>query len=154
MSSHNRPFLALGLRLLAMVMLSAMLALVKLAGQRGVPLPETMFWRQVIPAVLLFGWLAARGQLHRLITARFWIHGRRTVLGVCSMAFTLGVVRLLPLAQATILGFTTPIFSVLLAMLLLREQVGWWRWGSVALGLIGVIVIAGPDRSALPLPGL
>lgn len=154
MTSHNRPFLALGLRLLAMVMLSVMLALVKLAGLRGIPLPETMFWRQLIPAVLLFGWLAARGQLYRLITARFWIHVRRTVLGVSSMGLTLGVVRLLPLAQATILGFTTPIFSVLLATLFLREQVGWWRWGSVALGLLGVMVITGRGSAGMPLPGL
>lgn len=155
MSSHNRPFLALGLRLLAMVMLSITLALAKLAGQRGISLPQTMFCRQLIPTLLIFGWLAAKGQVYRLITVRFWIHARRAVLGMGSMVLTLGVVRLLPLAQATILGFTTPIFSVLLATLVLREKVGWWRWGSVALGLMGVVVIAGPGRgAALPLPGL
>lgn len=137
-----------------MVMLSGMLALVKLAAQRGLAFPAILFWRQLIPAVLLLGWLTAHGETQRLRTARFWIHARRAAMGTAGMFLTLGVVRLLPLAQATILGFTTPIFSVLLAMLFLHERVGPWRWGSVVLGLLGVIVIAGADSAEMPLPGL
>jgi len=137
-----------------MAFLSISLVFVKLGGQRALALPEMLFWRQCIPAFLLAGWLAARGQLFRLKTERPWIHARRALIGTTGMFMTLGVVRLLPLAEATILGFTTPIFAVLLASWFLREQVGPWRWGAVALGLAGVIVIAGPDRGHLPLLGL
>jgi drug/metabolite transporter (DMT)-like permease len=151
---RNRPFLALGLRLLAMVMLSALLLLVKLAGERGVALPEAMFWRQFIPACGILAWLAPRRQIARLRTDRFWIHTRRAVIGTCGMFLTLGVVLILPLAEATVLGFTSPIFAVLLAILFLNEQVGAWRWSAVLLGLAGILVIAGPDRSHLPLLGL
>lgn len=66
------------------------------------------------------------------------------------MFLTLGVVRLLPLAEATILGFTTPIFAVILSAALLKEKVGIWRWTAVIMGLLGVLVIAGPDTSSLP----
>jgi drug/metabolite transporter (DMT)-like permease len=151
---RQRPFLALGLRLLAMALLSSVLLLVKLAGQQGIALPETMFWRQLIPAALLLGWLVSRGEVARLRTERPWMHARRAVIGTLGMFLTLGVVRLLPLAEATILGFTTPIFAVLLATFVLREQVGGWRWGAVVLGLIGVMVIAGPNRTHMPLLGL
>lgn len=150
----QRPMLALGLRLLAAMMLSAMLVLVKLTGERGIWLPETMFWRQLIPALSIFAWLAARGELSRLRTARPWVHARRAGLGTSGMFLTLGVVQILPLAEATILGFTAPMFAVILSATLLREQVGIWRWTAVVLGLAGVVVIAGIDRAHLPAFGV
>lgn len=154
MPSRERPILALGLRLLAMALLSVMLLLVKLTGERGIWLPETMFWRQLIPALGIFGWLAARGQVGRLKTQRPWIHARRAFIGTSGMFLTLGVVQILPLAESTVLGFTAPMFAVILSALILREHVGVWRWTAVAMGLLGVVVIAGPDRSHLPLLGL
>jgi drug/metabolite transporter (DMT)-like permease len=154
MPSHERPFLALGLRLAAMVMLSLMLVLVKLTGERGMPLPETMFWRQTLPAVMLLGWLGARGELRRLRTARPWVHFRRAMIGTAGMFLTLGVVQILPLAEATVLGFTAPVFAVILSALVLKEKVGPWRWLAVAIGLLGILVIAGPSEGKLPALGV
>lgn len=150
----QRPIYALALRLMAMVAISVMLLLVKLTGEHGVWLPETLFWRQFLPGVALFGWLAARGQIGRLATKRPWVHARRALIGGVGMFLTLGVVQILPLAEATVLGFTSPIFAVLLAVLLLGEKVGPWRWTAVVLGLAGVVIIAGPDRAHIPLVGL
>ena len=150
----QRPMFALALRLLAMAAISIMLLLVKLTGEHGIWLPETLFWRQFLPGLALFGWLAAKGQLGRLRTARPWIHARRAFIGGTGMFLTLGVVQILPLAEATVLGFTAPIFAVFLAVLLLGEKVGAWRWMAVALGLAGIIIIAGPDRAHIPLTGL
>lgn len=154
MAPTQRPMLALGLRLLAAMMLSAMLLLVKLTGERGIWLPETMFWRQLIPATFIFGWLAARGELHRLRTARPWVHARRAAIGTSGMFLTLGVVQILPLAESTVLGFTAPMFAVILSATILREHVGPWRWAAVLLGLAGVIVTTGFDRAHLPLLGV
>lgn len=150
----QRPMYALALRLLAMAVISVMLLLVKLTGEHRIWLPETLFWRQFIPGVLLLGWLAARGEISRLRTKRPWIHARRAFIGGTGMFLTLGVVQVLPLAEATVLGFTAPIFAVLLAVALLGEKVGPWRWTAVALGLAGIVIIAGPDRAHLPLTGL
>lgn len=154
MSSHDRPMLALALRLVATVLFSVMLLLVKLTGERGIALPETLFWRQALPAVSIFVWLLSRGQLYRLKTRRPWIHARRALIGGTGMFLTLGVVRLLPLAEATILGFTTPMFAVILSALMLKEKVGVWRWTAVMMGLVGVVIIAGPDTGSLPLFGV
>lgn len=154
MPSHDRPMYALALRLVATVLFSVMLLLVKLTGERGIALPETLFWRQLLPALAIFGWLLGRGHLHRLKTKRPWIHARRALIGGAGMFLTLGVVRLLPLAEATVLGFTTPIFAVMLSALLLKERVGIWRWSAVIAGLIGVLVIAGPDSGSLPIDGV
>lgn len=131
-----------------------MLLLVKLTGERGIALPETLFWRQLLPALAIFGWLLARGQLYRLKTRRPWVHARRALIGGTGMFLTLGVVRLLPLAEATVLGFTAPMFAVILSALLLKERVGVWRWSAVIAGLLGVVIIAGPESGSLPMFGV
>ncbi len=150
----QRPMYALALRLAAMAVISVMLLLVKLTGERAIALSETLFWRQFLPGLVLLVWLAASGQVSRLRTARPWIHARRALIGGIGMTLTLGVVQILPLAEATVLGFTAPIFAVLLAVVLLGETVGLWRWMAVLLGLAGIVIIAGPDRAHLPLAGL
>jgi drug/metabolite transporter (DMT)-like permease len=154
MEVRQRPMLALAIRLLAAFLLSVMLMLVKVVGSRGVSLVETMFWRQGIPTLLIGGWLAATGQQQRFRTERFKAHVVRAVYGTIGMFLTLGVVLLLPLAESTVLGFLSPVFAVILAAILLKEKVGPIRWTAVALGFAGVLIIAGPDRSHLPLPGL
>ena len=154
MPTQQRPMLALGLRLCAMLVLSGLLLLIKLSGERGIWLPEMLFWRQAIPGALIFIWLAKRGELGRLRTKRPLIHARRAVIGGTGMFLTLGVVQILPLAEATVLGFTAPIFAVILSALLLGERVGKWRWSAVLLGLSGILIIAGPDRAHIPLHGL
>lgn len=154
MEVRQRPLLALGLRLAAAMAFSGMLLCVKLAGMRGVSLVETMFWRQAIPSMLVLAFVLARRRIDLLHTARFGAHARRAAIGVMGMFMTLGVVLILPLAEATVLSFTTPLFAVILAAILLKEKVGAFRWSAVLAGLVGVVVIAGSDRANLPPLGL
>jgi drug/metabolite transporter (DMT)-like permease len=60
---------------------------------------------------------------------------------------------LLPLAEATVMNFTSPIWATILAMVLLKEHVGVWRWSAIVLGFLGVIVIAQPGGGHIPLYG-
>jgi len=146
----QRPFLALGLRLLAIMVLSTLVMVVKFTAETGVAFAEILFWRQVPAIFLILGWLALRGQVNRLKTKRLPIHGRRAMIGMVGMFFTFGAPVLLPLAEATTLGFTTPIFAVIFSALLLHEKVGPWRWAAVALGFAGVLVIAQPGSAHIP----
>ena len=146
----QQPMLALGLRLMAVAVLSTLMMLVKYTAGTGVRLPEIMFWRQVPSVFLIFGWLAWRGQITRLRTQRLGSHTRRAMLGLTGMFFTFGAPLLLPLAVSTTFGFTTPVFAVILSALLLRERVGPVRWLAVALGFAGVIIIAQPGHALIP----
>jgi drug/metabolite transporter (DMT)-like permease len=146
----QQPMLALGLRLLAVAVLSTLIMLVQYTAGTGVHLPEIMFWRQVPSVVLIFGWLAMRGEVSRLRTRRLGSHARRAMLGLTGMFFTFGAPLLLPLAISTTLGFTTPVFAVILSALLLRERVGPVRWLAVALGFAGVVIIAQPGHALIP----
>jgi drug/metabolite transporter (DMT)-like permease len=142
--ARPRPLLALGVRLLAALALATMAMLVKLAGERGAHLIELIFWRQLLTTVLIGAGLAITGRLALLKTQRLPSHARRAATGLLGMLFTYGAVLLLPLAEATTLGFTAPIFAVLIAMVLFRERIGPYRWGAVAIGFAGVIVVMQP----------
>lgn len=142
--ARPRPLLALGVRLAAAFALATMGMLVKLAGERGAHLIELIFWRQALTTLLLGLGLALAGRLALLRTRRLPAHARRAATGLLGMLFTYGAVLLLPLAEATTLGFTAPIFAVMIAMVLFRERIGPYRWGAVAMGFAGVIVVMQP----------
>ena len=142
--ARPRPLLALGVRLLAAFALATMGMLVKLAGTRGAHLIELIFWRQLLTVVLLGAGLALTGKLALLRTKRLPAHARRAASGLFGMIFTYGAVLLLPLTEATTLGFTAPVFAVLIAIVLFRERIGPYRWGAVAMGFAGVTVVMQP----------
>ncbi|KPF64783.1 DMT family transporter [Porphyrobacter sp. AAP60] len=142
--ARPRPLLALGIRLLAALALATMAMLVKLAGERGAHLVELIFWRQLLAAVLIGTGLTLSGRLAVLKTTRLPSHARRSATGLFGMLFTYGAVLLLPLAEATTLGFTAPVFAVLIAMVLFGEKIGPYRWAAVVIGFAGVIVVMQP----------
>jgi drug/metabolite transporter (DMT)-like permease len=68
---------------------------------------------------------------------------RSLLLAFCNLLFTLALVHI-PLADATAVGFASPLFTVALAAVWLKEGVGWRRWLGVAIGLAGVVVLLRP----------
>lgn len=144
---HNRPLLAIALRLGSALGLATMLALVKLAGESGVALPEIMFWRQAVTLPVIFLPLLFMGRVGNLRTARVFSQFRRAMSGMFGMACNFGASILLPLAVSTTLNFTTPLFAVIIGALVLNHKIGKWRWASVLLGFAGVVVIAQPGHN-------
>jgi drug/metabolite transporter (DMT)-like permease len=148
--AQERRLYALTLRLMAVLLFSGMFAFAKLVQDTGVTLAETMFWRQTFAVPAIFIWIWFGPGIATLKTQRFPIHVRRAALGMFGMLFTIGALRLLPMAEATTLGFTVPLFGTILAALLLKEKVGVHRWSAVLLGLVGVVIVAQPGSSAIP----
>jgi len=151
---RDRPLFALALRLASAVVVSLLYALVKYCGRLGIALPEIMFWRQMVVLPLIGGWLALTGRLALLRTRRLLGHAGRATTGMAGMATSFEAAKLLPLPVASVLGFTAPLFAVMLAALLLRERVGPWRWLSVGLGFAGVVFIVHPGGAAFHFASL
>jgi drug/metabolite transporter (DMT)-like permease len=78
----------------------------------------------------------------------------RSALGLTSMGMTFQALILLPLADATAINFTAPIFATILSFVILKEDVGVHRWAAVAIGFVGVLIIARPGGSSLPAAGV
>jgi drug/metabolite transporter (DMT)-like permease len=93
-------------------------------------------------------WLWQTGHLHDgLIPTNVMAHVWRGVIGTSAMALTFGGLALLPLPEVTAIGYATPMFTVILAALLLGERVRLFRLSAVALGLIGVMIVIAPRLS-------
>lgn len=136
-----------------MAVLGVMFALVKLAGEHGVHVTESLFYRQLAGLPVAIAWLWWTGALASIRTSRPMQHGLRMLLGISAMALNFSAMLLLPMAEATTLGFAAQIFATILAALLLREPTGRYRWGAVILGFTGVLVALQPGDNALPLNG-
>ena len=151
---QNRPIAGILTRLAAMVSLAAMFAFVKLAGQHDVHVTESLFYRQLTAMPLICfliarseaGWAAVRSDRHRL-------HVLRATLGIFAMGLNFWAMTLLPLADATTIGFTVPIFATVFAAIFLSEAVGIPRWVAVVIGFVGVIVVVQPGGSDIPAFG-
>lgn len=150
---RDRIFAGLGLRLLAVFCLATMSALIKLAETRGATLIETMFHRQLWAVPLVTSWVVLGPGIGSIRTKRIGAHLTRTAIGLTGMVFTFGSVMLLPLAEATTLQFTVPIFATILGAVLLKEKTGWHRWGAVLVGFLGVLVVTQPGSGQFPLFG-
>ena len=139
--ARPRPLLALGVRVLSIFTLATMAMLVKLAGENGVHLLEMIFWRQALTVLLIAAILFAGGRLASVKTTRFKAHAMRAISGITGMCFVYGAIVILPLAEATVISFTTPFFAVLISVILFGERVGIYRGSAVALGFAGILVI-------------
>jgi len=68
---------------------------------------------------------------------------RSLLLLGCTLSFAEALAHI-PIADATAVGFASPIITVALAAILLREAVGWRRWLGVVVGLVGVMIAVRP----------
>src|SRR5574338_132855 len=134
----------MGLRLASALALAIMFAGVKGVGQHGVSVVESLFYRQLGTAACACAFVALGPGLGSLKTKRVGAHVARMAIGLVAMGLNFLAFMLLPLAEATSIGFSVPIFATMLAALVLGEPTGRWRWGAVIVGFLGVLVIVQP----------
>lgn len=114
---------------------------------------QTAFFRAVISVILLLPMIAA-GRVKpwesKRITGHFW----RTLMGTLSMVLGFYAVSLLPLADATAIAFSQPLFSVVVAALIAGEKVRWRRWSATIVGFVGVLIMVQPGEGSLQIGAL
>ncbi|MBK8160640.1 MAG: DMT family transporter [Rhodospirillaceae bacterium] len=126
---------------------SVMAAFVKLVGQAGINTFEITFFRCFIGFLMLVPFIVKTGP-RGLHTQHLKAHVLRSGLGIVAMACSyLGIAKL-ELATYTALSFTKPLFAVLLAVIILKEDVRWRRWAATIVGFLGVLVMMQPGSGA------
>lgn len=129
-------------------------ALLKLASEQGLNAPELVFYRSLFSLPVVLYWVLKRESLAALRPNNPLAHVWRSGLGLLGMGLTFQALILLPLADATAINFTAPIFATILSFLILREFVGVHRWAAVLVGFTGVLIVARPGDSSLPALGV
>ena len=128
--------------ILAAFFFSLMSLFVKVAGQR-LPSQEIVLVRGVLTG--LFTFLAVRWAGVSLWGQRKGWLVMRGVTGFIALSFIYFALTKLPLADATVLQYTNPVFTALLAAVFLQEPIRRRDWGGTALSLAGVVLIARPS---------
>ena len=138
------PFKAISLNLISALLFAAMSALVRQLGDVA-PVGQMVFFRSafaILPVVVIY---AIRGELATAVrTNRPLGQLGRGLLSVCGMFTNFSSLTRLPLADATAISFASPLITVALAAVVLKERVRIYRWSAVLIGFAGVIVMLIP----------
>ena len=82
------------------------------------------------------------------------LHIGRTLFGWGGVTLMFAAVAFIPLSDATAISFLNPVFGMLLAIPLLGETVGRWRWFAAFTALLGALILLRPGPESFQLAGL
>ena len=131
----------------AMTLFSTMGLFIKLSSSQLHPL-EVVFFRNFLALFFLTPWI-----FHQRATVfksnRKKLYTLRAIFNVVGMAAGFTAVTLIPLAEATALSFTAPLFATLGAALILGEIVRQRRIIAIFFGFVGMLIILRPGIEAI-----
>ena len=143
----------IALKLVQTLFFALIFAIIKLVPDA--PVGEVVFFRCFFALAPLLVFTAATSGLKTAIrTEKPLYHFLRSGTGSISMFFNFMAVQLLPLATVTAFNFLQPVFVVILAIPLLGERVGVWRWGAVIVGFAGILMMLEPHGGLQALTAL
>src|SRR5215831_15378601 len=117
------------------------------------PVGEVLFTRTAVALVTCALFILPQTGLAVFRTRRLGHHVLRSV-SQGSQTFLLIAFSLMPLAGATAINFSSPLFATLASALLLKEAVGLARWLALLVGFGGVLIVAEPGAGAFQVGAL
>ena len=114
---------------------------------------EIMTYRSVIGVAIVLSVARLQGRLHEVKRDRLGLHALRNVAHFTGQNLWFYAIATIPFAQVFALEFTTPIWAILLAPLLLGERLTRSGLIAGACGLAGILIVTRPGSVPLS-PGL
>ena len=141
---QSNNLLGIAFMMLAMFLFETMDALVKwlVLAEQSVTL--ILFFRSWIIVALILGLLAIRRQLPELRTRKPVQHALRGILGFLAPFCYFLSLKSLPLADATVVFFSSTFILTAASAIFLHERVGVHRWSAVVIGFCGVVIAMNP----------
>ncbi|MEM6623180.1 MAG: DMT family transporter [Pseudomonadota bacterium] len=141
----NDEALGISLRILSGLLFTAMAAMVK-AIEDTATLGQIVFFRSAVAMVPLVVFLWLRREFPSgLATKRPIGHLSRCAMGGAAVFTSFATLQLLPIAEATMLAYLSPVMVVVLAVVTLGERPSLRRWGGILLGVTGTLVLTLPQ---------
>jgi drug/metabolite transporter (DMT)-like permease len=113
---------------------------------------EIAFYRNLVACIPFLIMIFAFGKREILvIRSKPTLVGIRAAIGTLSLVTTFAAYSMMPMADTTVLMFTASLFIPVLGVIFLKESVGPYRWAAVAMGFIGVVVMAHPSGDVYTL---
>ena len=121
--------------------------IVKLLGRKFDPLELALF-RYGIGMVILTPIFIKMG-LEKLKTQKIGLHIFRMLLAMLAQLGVFVTVINIPLADATAIFFSKPLFTTVIAVFLVSEIVSKRRWSATIIGFLGVIIMVRPGNGSI-----
>jgi len=114
----------------------------------GIPPIEIVFFRSLVSLVLSFSFI-------RLKRINPWGNNKlvlvgRGLVGAAALILYFTTLQAMPLASAAIIQFLAPIFTAILGIFIIKENVGKWQWLFFLTSFAGVVVLHGTDTRITP----
>ena len=119
-----------------------------LAGE--IPIIELVFFRNVVALVILAPWMM-RSNAVRLPVSRLPLYGFRVAFAYTAMVMLFYALARMPIADVYALQYTIPLFTILLAVLVLKQHADGHAWAACFVGFAGALIIMRPGIIELTL---
>lgn len=134
---------------LANVFFTAMNTLVReLSARYG--LFEVVFFRSLFGVAFVLLMVAPAG-IGSLRTSAPWLQAGRGLLALAAMSMWFHAIGNMPLAEATAINFSAPVFAALIIGLFLGEGMRVRRWTAIGAGFAGTLIVLRPGVAEVSL---
>lgn len=128
----------------AAMLFASMGVFIRLASMQ-VDNATVVFFRNVTALCWLLPWFYFRQGMSAMKTQKLYMHLWRSVIGLLAMYGFFYAIANMPLSNAMVFTYASPVFIPLVAWLFLKEKMTLRMWLSASLGLVGVVLVAKPD---------
>jgi drug/metabolite transporter (DMT)-like permease len=143
LSSHTDvPLKGIAFAAIAFFLLAVMNMLAKILSADH-HIIEIAFYRNLISVIPFLAYILISKRYELFRTNKPKVLLARSIIGTVSLVTTFSAFAALPMAEVTVLLFTTTLMTPALAALILKEKVGIHRWSAIGIGLIGTAIMVG-----------
>ena len=118
------------------------------------PVLALVWARYTVHMIIMLIWLGPSMKFDLVRTTRPTLQILRGLFLVGSTCFFFQALRFMPMAEASAIGFITPMLVTLLAVPILKEKISPRRWIALIVGFIGVLIIIRPGSRVFSLAAL
>ena len=118
------------------------------------PVGEVLFSRVFVSLIFFSAFALPTRGLAVLHTRRPTAHVLRSMSQFTSQTLLLIAFSMMPLASATAINFSAPLFATLASIVFLKETVGPARWAALIIGFAGVLIVTSPGSDTFQIGAL
>jgi len=108
------------------------------------------FYRCLMGLIFITPWMI-KNNFKSLKSNNLKLQISRSIINVFSMICWFSAIGLMHFEKAAALGFSTPLFTTILAIILLKEKIRFHRTAALIIGFIGIILIIRPGLVPLEI---
>src|SRR5436190_12777104 len=118
------------------------------------PVGEVLFSRVFVSLILFSAFALPTSGLAVLHTRRPSAHVLRSISQFTSQTLLLIAFSMMPLASATAINFSAPLFAALASLVFLKEPIGAARLAALVAGFFGVLIVTNPGGETFQIGAL